>query len=190
MKTISVSTFLLAAVLAACSPADEPPPEPTADEEVAAAEDAEEAREQAVASSEVLTETQAFLDDLAQQGAIQVGMAKIAMDQAEREEVKAFARQAVDVHQDMLTGLRDLAEQNENFQVSTVLSDEQERNFAQLRGARSVDDMYLERTRAAYDEIEAALANYADTGDFAALRQWSKQALARFEKHSEDLTTL
>ena len=179
------------AALAACGDAEEAPPEPTADEEIAEVVEAEEEREEVVAASETLSSAQEFIDSVAQAGAIHVGMAKIAMDEAEREDVQVFAENAIDVNQQLLTGLRDVAEgATESLQVETVLSDEQERNFAQLRGARSISDMYLERTRSSYDEVAGQLANYAAEGEIAALREWAAEASTMFDAHLDDLRAL
>ena len=179
----------LATILAACS-SEAPVAEPTPDEEIAAVEEAEVEREEAVAASEELTETQAFLDRISQAGAVEIGMAQVETQLGKKDSVKAFAESAIGVHQEMLTSLRDLAETNDLLKVQTVLSDEQKRAFAQLRGARDVDAMYLEKTRASHAAVEKELRDYAENGDFEALRTWSQNALETATSRKEELSGL
>lgn len=193
-----ILTLSFVAALAACSGEPELTAEEQADAEMAQAEaeieEVEESaaeRELTVASSETLSAAQEFIDTIAQQGSIHVGMAKIAAEQASREGVKTFADNAIAVNQELLEGLKETAEDTaEDLRVETVLSEEQERNFAQLRGAISIDDMYLERTRASYDEVAGALANYAEEGEISALARWAEQASAKFDAHLADLRRL
>ena len=160
------------------------------DAAIAAAEGASEAREEVVNSSEELKRAQELLDKLGQDGAIQVGMAKIAAEDAKRDNVKAFAAEAIEFNQQMLSGLRDLTDQADDLELQTMLSDEQQRNFAQLRGALSVDDMFLERTRARYKEMESALSDYAENGELPALKTWATDAKARLDAHRDELAKI
>ena len=160
------------------------------DAAIAAAEGASEAREEVVNSSEELKRAQDLLDKIGQDGAIQVGMAKIAAEDAKRDNVKAFAAEAIEFNQQMLSGLRDLTDQADDLELQTVLSDEQQRNFAQLRGALSVDDMFLERTRARYKEMESALEDYAENGELPALKTWATDAKARLDAHRDELAKI
>lgn len=183
--------FPLLTLLAACASEPEAPAEPTAEEQVAAYEAEETEREAEIASNEALSQAQAFLDELAQAGAIQVGMAQIAAENASRENVQAFADTAIDFHQEMLTGLRDLAETNDALDVSTVLSDEQRRNFAQLRGALSVDDMFIEQQRRTHREMIRRIDEFLSSESTPVpLADWAREAKPVVEDHARELAEL
>ena len=179
------------AALAACSNEPAAVVEPSPEQQIAEAEAAEEVREQTVAASETLSGAQSFIDEVVKAGAIQIGLAQIAAEQAGREDVQAFAEQSIDLHRTMLADLSTAAETAaEDLDVNTTLTEEEKRTFAQLRGARSIDDMYLERTRSAYRGLAGDLDTYAESGEVEELRSWAEAAATRLSEHRDDLTAI
>lgn len=188
MRSLILAALLLGT--AACSEQAAPPPEPSAEETIAKAEQQAERREETVQNSEGLSDAQEFIDEIAVDGTVEIGMAKIAAEQASRDEVKAFAEQAITFNQSLLQDLSAAAGAAGALQVNTVLSDEVERNFAQLRGARSIDDMYLERTRERYEDMAEDLSEYAAEGEVAALKDWAAKAVPMLQDHRDELAAL
>ena len=177
-------------LLSACNSEPEPAQQ-TSDELVADAEADQAEALETIASSEELTDAQSFLDNVVAINTLQMGLADIVKRDGEREDVRAFAEMIVADHRRLLTELKEAAaETSPDLVFNTSLSDDQQEALAEMRGARSADDMFLERVREGNREIAASIDEEIATGTYPALIDWANAAKTDVTAHAEALSAL
>ena len=185
--------ILIASALtaAACGEAEPVAEAPTADEQVAEAEENLATAEAVVEASPDLAKAQAFIENFATSSALQIGLADIAGRDAEREAVQDFARRTSTLYKDLAAGLKAAADEtSEDLSFNTSLDEEQEEDLAEMRGALSADDMFLDRTRQLHERLQSAVSAYAGTAADSPIKRWADEAQAQIAAHRDELIRL
>lgn len=126
----------------------------------------------------------AFLRDTMLDAQIEIALGETALQYAERDDVKAFARMMVDDHTATTTQLAQLAGEL-NVVLPADANDRLARrraDLAQWDGPR-FDRVYAERMVAAHVEAVEDVRRMADSGTQPELRSWAEATLPRLEDH-------
>lgn len=128
---------------------------------------------------------QGFIDLVAASDAYEVAAAKLAQNMGKSDEVKSFADMMVKDHTTSSANLRTaVAEAGGGLIVEPTMSDKQQRDLNELRGAgENFDAMYAQQQVAAHEEALALLKGQAAGGTVEQLKAFATNTAKVVEGH-------
>lgn len=179
MRLSSVTPTIAAAALAALSLATSP----------ILAQGAKPATETKKGASSKSAET--FVTKAANGGLFEVESSKVAVQKAQRDDVKSFAQQMVDDHGKANQELMAEAQQA-GIQVPAKLDSAHQARLDKLNGASGAafDRAYIAAQETAHREAVSLFRTYAKSGDNAGLKAFAGKTLPVIEGHETKLKQL
>lgn len=131
---------------------------------------------------------QTFVTKAANGGMYEVESSRVALEKAQRAEVKDFAQQMITDHEKANAELKQVADKI-GAKVPEKMDRTHQRRVDQLnsRSAAQFDRAYLDGQYTAHKDSVQLFQRYAKSGRNAELKQFAEQTLPTLESHAEEL---
>ncbi len=137
--------------------------------------------------------TDKFVQDVAMSDMFEVESGRLATNQSQNNDVKAFAQRMIDDHTKTSDQLKALIKDKQiAVQLPTSLDDKHKANLDKLRGLSGAqfDQAYVPMQVDAHEQAVALFQAYADSGDNADVKQWAQSTLPTLKNHLADAKAL
>lgn len=131
-----------------------------------------------------------FVKKAAMSNALEVRSSKVALERAQRADVKEYAQQMVTQHTKAAEELKAaIAQARLNFQVPEELDNDRQDKLRELAKAdpKDFDEDYIDLQQDLHEETVALFEDYAEDGEVPALRDFAIKKLSELRMHEESI---
>lgn len=138
-------------------------------------------------------DAQEFVKKAAISNAFEIRASKVAVEQAQRSDVKEYAQAMVNDHTKAGEELKAaIAAAKLNLKVPSDLDEDHQEKLKDLAKAdpKDFDDDYIDLQKDAHEDTVALFEDYAEDGEVPALRQFASQTLSKLRLHEERINSI